>query len=158
VTATRLACIVLAAAMIALAGGSAAGAQVCAPPAYPGDAAAREAIAQWMAYGAGVAMLPRELPVMGALVESSLANRTLPDVDAAGFFQMRISVWNSGPYAGFPEDPEIQLQWFVDQALAARRKRIAAGAPDPVAVETDTWSSAATAASAHCTAARSCST
>jgi hypothetical protein len=137
VTATRLACIALAAAVIALAGGSAAGAQVCAPPAYPGDAAAREAIAQWMAHGAGVAMLPRELPVMGALVESSLVNRRLPDVDAAGFFQMRISVWNSGSYAGFPEHPEIQLQWFVDQALAARRKRIAAGAPDPVAVETD---------------------
>jgi hypothetical protein len=74
---------------------------------------------------------------MGALVESGLTNLKQPDVDSVGFFQMRTGIWNTGPYAGFPEHPELQLQWFVDHATAARKKRIAAGAPDPVAVETD---------------------
>jgi hypothetical protein len=137
VTVTRLACIALAAAAITLTGGGAAGAQACTPPAYPGDAAPREAIAQWMASGASAATLPRELPVMGALVESGLANLKLADVDGSGFFQMRVSIWNTNEYAGFPEHPELQLQWFVDQATAIRRLRLAAGGPDPALVETD---------------------
>jgi hypothetical protein len=74
---------------------------------------------------------------MGALVESGLTNLRQPDVDSVGYFQMPMRIWNTGPYAGFPEHPELQLQWFVDQAAAARKKRIAAGASDPVAVETD---------------------
>ena len=127
----------LAAAVIAFAGGGVARADVCPVPAYPGDAAPHEAVAQWMGYGANVATLPPELPVMGALVESGLTNLKRPDVDSVGYFQMRVGIWNTGPYAGFPDHPELQLQWFVDQAAAARKKRIAAGAPDPVAVETD---------------------
>jgi hypothetical protein len=127
----------LAVAVIALAGGDVARAAVCPVPAYPGDAAPREAIAQWMGYGASAATLPPELPVMGALVESGLVNLRRSDVDSVGFFQMRTGIWNTGPYGGFPEHPELQVQWFVDQATAARRKRIATGAPDPVAVETD---------------------
>jgi hypothetical protein len=136
VTVTRLACIALAAAAIALAGGGAAGAQVCAPLAYPGDAGTREAIAQWMSSGAGAATLPRELPVMGALVESGLVNLRQGDADAAGFFQMRMSIWNAGEYAEFPEHPELQLQWFVDQATVIRKLRLAAGGPDPALTET----------------------
>jgi hypothetical protein len=136
VTVTRLVCIALAAAAIGLAGGGAAGAQVCAPPAYPGDTAPLRAIAQWMSSGASAATLPRELPVMGALVESGLANLKLADVDSAGFFQMRVSIWNTNEYAGFPEHPELQLQWFVDQATAIRKLRLAAGGPDPALVET----------------------
>jgi hypothetical protein len=127
----------LAVAMIAFAGGGVARADVCPAPAYPGDPASREAIARWMGNGASTAALPPELPVMGALVESGLTNLKRPDVDSVGYFQMRVGIWNTGPYTGFPEHPELQLQWFVDQAAAARKKRIAAGAPDPVAVETD---------------------
>jgi hypothetical protein len=90
-----------------------------------------------MASGAGAATLPRELPVMGALVESGLVNLRLGDADAVGFFQMRTSIWNTGAYTGFPEHPELQLQWFVDQATAIRRLRLAAGGPDPAVAETD---------------------
>jgi hypothetical protein len=71
--------------------------------------------------------IPDELPVMASLVESGLQNLNGGDRDAVGFFQMRVGIWNSGPYAGFPDDPELQLTWFVDQALAVKRQRIAAG-------------------------------
>jgi len=118
-------------------GGGAARAQVeaCPPPAYPGDLAPREAIAQWMAYRAALAALPRELPVMAALAESGLAN--LPGADSAGYFQMRTAIWNQGAYAGFPQNPDLQLQWFVDQAVAVRQARLAAAMPDPAATEAD---------------------
>jgi hypothetical protein len=135
VPARLAACLAAAALALALAGGGVAGAQTCAAPAYPGDAAPREAIALWMAHGAGAAGLPRELPVMAALVESGLRNVRGFDNDSAGYFQMRVSIWNTGSYAGFPERPELQLQWFVDQATSVRRARIAAGAPDPAASE-----------------------
>lgn len=46
----------------------------CEVATYPGDGAAKVAIAQWMAYGANGASMPRELPVMGALAESGLPN------------------------------------------------------------------------------------
>ncbi len=71
--------------------------------------------------------IPGELPVMAALVESGLQNLNGADRDSVGFFQMRVGIWNSGPYAGFPDNPELQLTWFVDQALAVLRQRIAAG-------------------------------
>ncbi|HEV2784826.1 MAG TPA: hypothetical protein VGV67_00445 [Solirubrobacteraceae bacterium] len=102
---------------------------------YPGDAAAPAAIAQWMAYGASLAGLPRELPVMGALVESGLRNLPRGDDDRAGYFQMRVSIWNSGAYAGFPANPPLQLKWFVDRTAAERAARIDAGQPDPAAAE-----------------------
>jgi hypothetical protein len=89
-----------------------------------------------MAGGAAAAGLPAELPVMGALVESDLHNLDYGDRDAAGYFAMRKAVWDTGKYAGFVEHPELQLQWFIDQAQAARAKRIALGQQDPVLVET----------------------
>jgi dTDP-glucose 4,6-dehydratase len=49
------------------------------------------------------------------------------DRDSVGFFQMRVGIWNHGKYAGYPDKPELQLEWFVDQALAAGKKRAAAG-------------------------------
>ena len=100
---------------------AAAAAQDCLPPGgYPGDDAADPALATWLARGAEARNLPGELPVMGALVESSLRNLDTGDSDSAGFFQMRTSIWDSGEYAGFPERPELQLEWFVDQADAVR--------------------------------------
>lgn len=96
---------------------------------YPGDAAAQTALAGWMGYHAAKAGLPAELPVMAGLVESNLTNLAVGDGDAAGFFQMRVSVWNSGRYFGFPTNPQLQLQWFLDQALLVRDQRLAAGLP-----------------------------
>src|SRR5919202_4165585 len=72
---------------------------------YPGDDAPKPRLARWMAAGAIEAGLPPELPVMAALVESGLANLGFGAADAAGFFQMRLSIWNHGEYAGFPERP-----------------------------------------------------
>jgi len=97
------------------------------PVAYPGDGAAKEAIAQWMAGGAMAAGLPGELPVMGALVESSLNNLPQGDRDSAGYFQTRVAVWNKPPYQDFPQHPELQLQWFIDLATQARQTDLAHG-------------------------------
>jgi hypothetical protein len=104
------------------------------PVAYPGDAAAKEAIAQWMARGALAAGLPGELPVMGALVESSLNNLPQGDRDSAGYFQTRVAVWNKPPYQDFPQHPELQLQWFIDLATKVRQADLARGF-DPLADE-----------------------
>ena len=95
---------------------------------YPGDDAPKEALAKWMASTALRARLPAELPVMAALVESGLQNSSFGDADAVGYFQMRVSIWNAGAYAGFAEDPELQLQWFIDQALLVEQQRVADGA------------------------------
>jgi hypothetical protein len=102
----------------------------CSPKAvkdYPGDEAPRAVIAQWMAYHATKASLPPELPVMAALVESGLRNLNVGDADSVGYFQMRVSIWNTGDYAGFPTNPQLQLKWFIDQALLVRERRLAAG-------------------------------
>ena len=40
---------------------------------------------------------------------------------------MRVGIWNQGAYAGYPEKPELQAKWFIDQALAVKRKAIAGG-------------------------------
>ena len=103
-------------------------AQACgSPTAYPGDAAPPEAIAAWMARGAVARSIPGELPVMASLVESGLKNLDYGDADSAGFFAMRVPIWNNGEYAGYPENPELQLKWFLDQADAVRSRRIAQG-------------------------------
>jgi hypothetical protein len=86
---------------------------------YPGDNAPKAAIAVWMARGAAARGIPEELPVMGALVESGLVNLNAGDGDAKGYFQMRESIW-SGAYPGFPDNPDMQLDWFLDQAAAVR--------------------------------------
>jgi hypothetical protein len=80
-----------------------------------------------MAGMARQAGLPPELPVMAALVESGLSNLGHGDADSLGFFQMRTSVWNSGPYAGYPDNPELQVKWFIDQASDIRRRRLEEG-------------------------------
>jgi hypothetical protein len=64
---------------------------------------------------------------MASLVESGVRNLSGGDADSAGFFQMRVSFWDSGPYAGYRDHPDLQAKWFIDQALAIKRQRIAAG-------------------------------
>lgn len=95
--------------------------------AYPGDAASPPEVARWMGSAAQRAGLPAELPVMASLVESGMRNINYGDRDSVGFFQMRTGIWDSGPYAGYPQRPDLQLQWFVDRALAVKAQRIAAG-------------------------------
>ena len=99
----------------ALAGPASANAADCVT--YPGDAAAKTALAGWMAYGAGARGVPGELPVMAALVESNMTNLPPGDAGYAGYFQMRTDIWNQGAYAGYPTNPQLQLGWFVDSAL-----------------------------------------
>jgi hypothetical protein len=73
--------------------------------------------------------LPRELPVMGALVESGMRNVSFGDADSVGYFQMRQGIWNSGAYVGYAKQPKLQLDWFLDQAEAVKKQRVAAGLP-----------------------------
>jgi hypothetical protein len=97
------------------------------PNPYPGDTAPPAAIAAWMARDAQAAGLPPELPVMASLVESGLHNLAGGDRDSLGFFQMRSGIWDRGAYAGFSQNPELQMRWFIDHALAIKAKRIAEG-------------------------------
>lgn len=106
----------------ALAGPASANAADCVT--YPGDYAPKTTLAAWMAYGASARGVPGELPVMAALVESNMTNLAAGDSDTAGYFQMRLGIWNQGAYAGYPTNPQLQLNWFVDtalQVLASRR-------------------------------------
>ena len=77
-----------------------------------------------------------QLPVMASLVESGMKNLNFGDADSVGFFQMRVGIWNQGDYAGFPDKPELQVKWFLDNAEAVKKQRIAAGQvdrrPEPV--------------------------
>jgi len=84
-------------------------------------------VSTWMGKRAKAASLPAQLPIMAALVESGLRNLPPSAADCAGFFQMRVSLWDQGKYAGFPTDPEVQMKWFIDHALAVRAARVAAG-------------------------------
>jgi hypothetical protein len=65
--------------------------------------------------------VPAELPVMASLTESGLRNLDYGDRDSVGFFQMRTSIWDEGPYAGYLADPQKQIAWFLRQALAVSR-------------------------------------
>ncbi|MDX6408319.1 MAG: hypothetical protein QOE13_1390 [Gaiellaceae bacterium] len=96
--------------------------------AYPGDNASREHIAAWMASAAQKRGLPSELPVMAALTESGLRNLNYGDADSVGFFQMRTSIWDQGTYKGYGDQPQKQLQWFLDRAEAVKKVRLARGA------------------------------
>ena len=98
------------------------------PAVYPGDGAATERIARWMARGAADRGLPHELPVMAGLAESGLRN--LRGVSYAGFFGMHRSL-NTGEYRGFKRNPQLQLDWFLDSAGLVRQRRVAEGRPDP---------------------------
>jgi cell wall-associated NlpC family hydrolase len=99
------------------------------PDAYPGNDAPKAEIAAWMAKQAEARGLPRELPVMASLVESGLQNLSGGDRDSVGFFQMRVGIWNQGEYAGYPDKPELQVKWFLDQAEAVKKQRVANGQP-----------------------------
>jgi murein DD-endopeptidase MepM/ murein hydrolase activator NlpD len=94
---------------------------------YPGDSAPKPQLAAWMAARAQAAGIPPELPVMAALVESRLSNINYGHADSIGFFQMRTSIWDQGEYAGYGQDPEKQIKWFVDHALHEKEKRVADG-------------------------------
>ena len=100
-----------------------------APSGYPGDDASKQDIAAWMAAEARKRGLPGELPVMASLVESGLKNLNFGHADSVGYFQMRVSYWNSGPYAGYPEDARKQLDWFLDTAEAQKKLRLSRGQP-----------------------------
>ena len=86
------------------AGRSGGGRLTGVPGAYPGDDAPKEQIAAWMAAEAEKRGLPAQLPVMAALVESNLTNVNFGDADSLGYFQMRVSIWES-QYPGFADDP-----------------------------------------------------
>jgi cell wall-associated NlpC family hydrolase len=58
---------------------------------------------------------------MAAKVESGVQNLNHGDRDSLGLFQMRSSIWNKGEYAGYANDPEKQIDWFLDQAVKANR-------------------------------------
>ena len=83
-----------------------------------------------MARGAGERGLPLELPVMAGLAESGLRN--LRGTSYHGFFGMHQSL-NAGDYRGFPRNPTLQLDWFLDTAALVRQRRVAEGGPDPAA-------------------------
>jgi hypothetical protein len=95
--------------------------------AYPGDDAPKQQIAAWMAEEAEKRGLPPQLPVMAALVESNLTNVDYGDADSLGYFQMRVSIWNQGEYAGYPDDPKKQIDWFLDTAERVKQQRISRG-------------------------------
>ena len=97
--------------------------------AYPGDDAPKEQLAAWLGKEAEKRGLPPELPVMASLVESGVKNLNFGDADSVGFFQMRVGIWNQGEYEGFPEKPELQAKWFLDQAEAVKKQRISRGQP-----------------------------
>ena len=89
---------------------------------YPGDRASKPEIAKWMGRWAARSGLPPELPVMAALVESSLRNAPDGDRDSVGYFQMRTGIWLDS-YPGYPSRPERQLKWFITQALKVQKGR-----------------------------------
>jgi hypothetical protein len=99
------------------------------PASYPGDDAARQPLARWMARGAALRDLPQELPVMAALAESGMRNLNRRGNPFAGFFSMHRSI-SKGPYRGFPKKPDLQLLWFLDTAVYVRQREIAEGDED----------------------------
>jgi hypothetical protein len=103
------------------------------PVAYPGDSASAESFANWMANGAVARGLPGELPVMAALVESGLENLSYGDAASVGFFQMQTTIWNKAPYKGYLKNPDLQMQWFTDQAISVRNYYKSSGKGDPAA-------------------------
>jgi hypothetical protein len=40
---------------------------------------------------------------------------------------MRSSIWDQGEYAGYGQQPKKQLDWFLDQAEAIKKQRLARG-------------------------------
>ena len=87
---------------------------------YPGDAPSPGSYAAWMAAAAQKAGLPPQFPIMAALTQSGLHNLGGGDRDSMAFFQMRTSVWWTREYAGYGQNPELQLKWFIAQASRSR--------------------------------------
>ena len=84
-------------------------------------------------------------------------NLNYGDADSVGFFQMRVGIWNKGAYAGFPDKPELQVKWFLDQAEAVKKQRIAAGkSVDRPATSTATGSPTSSGPPSSTAAATSC--
>jgi hypothetical protein len=134
---SAIAVVVLALTAVALAAGEVVEAKdkegvcyIATKTSYPGDDAPAGDIAKWMAAGAAAAGLPPELPVMASLVESDLQNLNPGDADSVGFFQMRVGIWNKGEYEGFHSRPELQLKWFIEQAILFKGLRFTAGQTD----------------------------
>ena len=100
------------------------------PALYPGDSAAKERLARWMARAAAERGLPHELPVMAAIAESGLRN--VRGDSYRGFFGMHKSL-NRGEYRGFGRQPELQMKWFIDTASSVRQRLVAETRPDPAA-------------------------
>jgi hypothetical protein len=98
------------------------------PAVYPGDGAAKERLARWMARASADRGMPRELPVMAAIAESGLQN--LKGDSYQGFFGMHESL-NADEYRGFPRNPDLQVRWFLDTAALVRQRRVAEGRADP---------------------------
>ena len=97
---------------------------------YPGDDAPKEQIAAWMARKAhkrGPARASsRSWPRSSS---RTCTNLNYGDADSVGFFQMRTSIWNEGEYAGYADNPELQLKWFLDHAVALKRAAARARRP-----------------------------
>ncbi len=106
------------------------------PATYPGDDGAQKALARWMARAAALRDVPQELPVMAALAESGLRNLNKRGNPFAGFFSMHRSL-NKGDYRGFPRNPQLQLDWFLDTAVIVRQRELANGAEDYAATSDD---------------------
>src|SRR3954466_2854654 len=56
-----------------------------------------------------------------------MKNLHFGDADSVGLIIMRVGIWNQGDYAGYPDKPELQVKWFLDQAEAVKKQRVAAG-------------------------------
>ena len=89
----------------------------------------RSSTPQWMAAAAQKAGLPPQLPIMAALTESGLHNLSGGDRDSMGFFQMRTSVWDQGEYAGYGQNPDLQLKWFISRRSRSRSSAWRAARP-----------------------------
>ena len=97
------------------------------PGKWPGNGASKQQVACWLAASASAAGLPPTLPVVCALVESTLQNNPGGDADSVGLFQIRVGT-HPAP-AGFGSasgklqsaawwhaHPEAQMKWFAGEA------------------------------------------
>ena len=57
---------------------------------------------------------------MASLVESGLRNLQSGAAGSVGYFQMLTSVWDQGEYSGYPQQPQLQVKWFNDTAVAVK--------------------------------------
>lgn len=61
--------------------------------------------------------------IAAGLTESNLKNLNHGDADSVGIFQMRVGIWNTGKYAGYPDKPMLQARWFFDRAKDVDRNQ-----------------------------------